>query len=520
MQKKSLSRGEVATLVLFSAIVFGGLFRFLAPWLAGFPINDGGMFYVMIQELQANQFIPPAFTAYNNLNIPFAYPPLAFYIGAFLGTIGFSEIELLRWLPAFFNILTIPAFFILAREIVNDHLKASLATLAFALTPHMNTWFSAGGGITRSLGALFMILMVFHAWRLFVKEDLKSMWGIILTGSLTVLSHTESSIYAVVFPILIWLTKSRSIRTAIQACIVAAGVILIAGTWYGWVIFQHGLEPYISALQTGGQTIWSLLKVFNIEAVTEEHFLDLLGVVGLLGMTLLIWKRDFFLPLMFLVAFIIQPRSAHTIGNIPLAMAAGVFVAEVLIPVYREIKPQGVKQASTGITWLLFSAFLLLNFTYQCLAVSQFHVTKSERDAASWIQEHTPPGSRFLLLSGENDPMCDPFAEWFPALTGRTSILTLQGREWLKQAEFTKLIQPRADVQACIDKGPNCLEQEILKNGFKFDYLYIAINSSHNWCATESSSNNSSLAMIHLLEQADDYQKVIEFDDGILFAKQ
>ena len=67
-----LDINEISSLILLAALLFGTLFRFFPSWLAGFPINDGGMFYTMMKDLQVNHFLPPAHTTYNNLNIPFA----------------------------------------------------------------------------------------------------------------------------------------------------------------------------------------------------------------------------------------------------------------------------------------------------------------------------------------------------------------------------------------------------------------------------------------------------------------
>ena len=66
-------------LFLLLAIFLGGALRVMPVAMAGFPINDGGMFYVMVKELQANHFLLPAFTQYNLASIPYAYPPIGFY---------------------------------------------------------------------------------------------------------------------------------------------------------------------------------------------------------------------------------------------------------------------------------------------------------------------------------------------------------------------------------------------------------------------------------------------------------
>ena len=80
--KKSITRNEWATLILFLSILLGTFVRFNPAILARFAINDGGMFAVMIDDLKANHYLIPAVTSYNHAGIPFAYPPLGFYLGA------------------------------------------------------------------------------------------------------------------------------------------------------------------------------------------------------------------------------------------------------------------------------------------------------------------------------------------------------------------------------------------------------------------------------------------------------
>ena len=84
---KALSKDDQIKLILFVALLFGGIVRFLPVAMAGFPINDGGMFYVMVKELQANHFLLPAFTQYNLADIPFAYPPFGFYATALISSL-------------------------------------------------------------------------------------------------------------------------------------------------------------------------------------------------------------------------------------------------------------------------------------------------------------------------------------------------------------------------------------------------------------------------------------------------
>src|SRR5574341_1321991 len=145
------SQEEWGFLLAMLAAIFGGWVRLFPPAIAGFPINDGGLFTLMTRAVQENGLRLPAYVQYNGLNVPFAYPPLAFYMGALLADLFHLDIvEILRWLPASVLIGTIPAFYGLAKSVLNSQFKAGLATLLFAFTPRSMTWQIMGGGLTRS----------------------------------------------------------------------------------------------------------------------------------------------------------------------------------------------------------------------------------------------------------------------------------------------------------------------------------------------------------------------------------
>ncbi|HVB96437.1 MAG TPA: hypothetical protein VNG11_01765, partial [Chloroflexota bacterium] len=151
------------------ALLVGLLVRL--TFVAGqtFPLNDGGLFYAMIQDLQHNHFLLPAFTSYNGTGIPFTYPPLGFYVTGFLASLTHWQLlGLLRTIPLVVSVLSIVAFFWLARAMLPIGRGPIYATFAFALLPMAFDWDIMGGGITRSFGLLFSILalreiyVVFH----------------------------------------------------------------------------------------------------------------------------------------------------------------------------------------------------------------------------------------------------------------------------------------------------------------------------------------------------------------------
>ena len=153
--------------ILGIAILFGIFVRVLPAFLAGFPINDGGMFSVMMRDLRGNGFALPIYTTYNYLDIPYAYPPLGFYLGALFELIGIYRLQVLIWLPAFFTALTIPLFYLLAKQLMGDRPRAALATAFFAFAPGNYVWLLMGGGLTRALGTVFFISSLIFVLRTF-----------------------------------------------------------------------------------------------------------------------------------------------------------------------------------------------------------------------------------------------------------------------------------------------------------------------------------------------------------------
>ena len=156
--------------ILAIALLMGSFVRIQVISGSSFPINDGGLFYQMVEDLLENNLSLPETTTYNNSEIPYAYPPLAFYVVAILKLI--TQLPLLflfRMVPLVTSILVILAYYLLARKILGDGILTSLSVLFFALLPRSFEWFLMGGGITRGLGFLFAILAIANIWEIFTK---------------------------------------------------------------------------------------------------------------------------------------------------------------------------------------------------------------------------------------------------------------------------------------------------------------------------------------------------------------
>ena len=298
------------------SVLFGAVVRLLPTVETGSPINDGGMFYVMITDLRSNHFLLPAFTSYNHLNIPFAYPPLSFYVAGLISSIGISTLDVLRWLPPLISTLSILAFYWMASLMLTSRSKASLATMVYALMPRLFSWYVMGGGLSRSFGLLFLLLACASTWALFTQRAPKYILWTALFGAGAILSHPETGLHTAAACALIWLFKGRNSHAIRDALLVALGVVILTCPWWGTVLFQDGFAPFQSALNTGGHNALFWLPWITFD-FAEERFATILTVVGLIGFAVQCARRDWFLPVWVLIPFVVEPRSATAIAAIP-----------------------------------------------------------------------------------------------------------------------------------------------------------------------------------------------------------
>ena len=90
-----------------------------------------------------------------------------------------------------------------------------------------------------------------------------------------------------------------------------------------------------------------------------------------------------------------------------------------------------------------------------------------------WAGENTPDDSRFLVLTGTTSVSCDSVMEWFPAISGRKSLFTVQGTEWTKGAGFNEYVRSTYAVQECLaNSDVACLDE--LVDRADYDYIYVS----------------------------------------------
>jgi hypothetical protein len=523
---KSIRRAEWANLILVLAIALGAYMRFNPTLLSGFPINDGGMFAVMMDDLKSAHYLLPAYTSYNQANIPFAYPPLGFYLGTLLsGILGWSSIQAVRWLPAFFATLSIPAFYLLALRILKKKYHAALAVLFFALTPRAFMWYVMGGGLTRSLGLFFMLLALASLVRLY--QENRSV-DILMAGifcGLSVLSHPEAAVYTLVSALLFWIMLSRRWMGFVNSVFVALITLVVSAPWWITVIHYHGLAPLISAASTGQRSAAVLHLLFF--RFTEEPYATLVAILALAGIAFCLVRREYLLPVWMVIPFIVAGRSAVNAAMIPLAMLAAIGLVDGILlalqwfgrsnQVEDRVQAMGMNdpdgQVSSYERNLLFYVLFFLVFsTYEFgLQLSSATLYQPDREAMLWVRKNTAPAARFLILTGTSSVACDPVMEWFPALTGRRSIDTIQGTEWTQGNNFGNFIRSSYAAQACMNgEAATCLDQAVPRDAY--DFIYVSKVLHEDNCMPVAPARGFPY-FLEKLQENQDFQTVYDTQD-------
>jgi len=458
----------LAALLRFGIVSTGG----------GFPLNDGGMFYVMVEDLKANAYRLPEYTSYNGGSIPFAYPPAAFYLAAAVSDVaGVSTLDLLVYLPAAFSVLTIVAVYLLAKAVLPTERMAMVATLVFAFVPRSFNWEIVGGGLTRSPGLFFAVLAVWQGYLLYSRGERRYLPATAVLAAATVLFHPEMGWFVAVSLGVFLSMLGRNRQAVLRSAALAAAVCVLTAPWWLEVLLRLGPDPLLAAVRTGGHSPFEVFRLFLFQW-TEEPLFPLAAALGLLGALAAVRDRRFLLPAWLLAVFILDPRKAATTAEAPLAMLAAIGLFEVVLPLLRrptaggggEVTPRWA-YAAVGLALFVYapiSALYSMTDERSPLVV----LPEADREAMAWVKANTPADAVFLVMPATGIARADPALEWFPALAERRSVLTIQGTEWLS-GKFSSTTDAYDDLVDCRHEGADCLEARTRDLAPRFEYVFL-----------------------------------------------
>jgi hypothetical protein len=438
------------TVFLAAALVAAISFRLYLLAVHDFPINDGALFLEFIRATAATFPGLPTEASYNGLLLPFAYPPLSFWVGALLTKTGFDSLAVVRVLPILMNIGYVLLFTLLLLKSGRSRAFTALAILLLVVNLRSFEWLLMGGGMTRGLGSVFLLLALLAVTVPDAEKRVEpSRMRMVLAGAAVggaILSHLEWGILAAASVVLSRALASRSIKEfVISSAVAGLTALALVVPWVLFVHQAHGWDPFFAASGTSG---WKsgfvkgrILGIASM-AVASNPLVMVGGVVMLL-------RRQWFWIGFILACVILTPRHAQT----PAMLAVAVFGAQGVISAVefagRFIQSRKLLAASS---FGLVAALLAVNlYRTQLHAPVSFRALPLEvRQSMAWVRANHP-GARFAIINDRHWPN-DSTGEWFPTLAGAQSVTTVQGREWNGQysrwEDLSRDLRTSADCEA------------------------------------------------------------------------
>ena len=444
------------------AIVAGFTVRTIQLLRTDFPINDGGLFYMMVEALKANGLRPPRAVAWAQYDIPFAYPPLGFYSTAIVGLVtGLDTVELMRILPLLGSMFAVIAFAFLARILLSNRIGEVVAVSVFAMIPLGYMWSISGGGITRAPAQGFGFLALGFVVLQLRAPSSQRLIAATVCCALTVLFHPEFAQLLAFSCVLCALMYGRSREDLASVACIGLGTLLLATPWWLSVALRDGFGVFL--LPGSGGTPLAAVRSFDLDdlrlaslARSSVHALSF-GPALILALAWSMYRRE--LGLALLVVACLVTRNPVFYGWPGFALILGGLSAA--LQTHGSTSLQRAAASIPAIVAVVSGAALV----FAPLPM----VPRGELEAMAWIRDNTATSATFLVFPRPDWYSLDPPGDWFAALTSRTGYGPPMGTEWVGKFEEGESAYVR--LSAC--RNTACVEQWAESQQLEFDYIYV-----------------------------------------------
>ncbi|HLI29462.1 MAG TPA: hypothetical protein VKZ60_20535, partial [Chloroflexota bacterium] len=388
-------------------------------------------------------------------------------------------------------LLTVGAFYLFARAWLGATLAALLATLAFALQPRSFLWLIMGGGVTRGLGLLLAVLTLWQVYELYRRPRPRPLIFAMLCAAGVVLSHLEMAAFTAVSVVVLALFYGRHRAGLGATAMLAVGTMALSAPWWGGLLARHGPGVFLAAIGSGSEPD-SWLFLLTLMWVPERWF-SLIGALAVVGLLVCLATRQYFLPAWLTALYILTPRGVPNRATLPVAL---LFVASlaVVLPLLARGAASGPlgdwrqRFADPAVAWALGRRGVRLALLFFVLHATILGAVSArpalgaldaaDRAALEWVQAHVPADSAVLVVPAEPFWGLDRLSEWLPALTGRRSVATVQGSEWLPDDEFARRRNASEALYRCAAQDAACLERWVADTGRAFTHVYVPKRAS------------------------------------------
>jgi len=488
---------------LFISFLVGIAFRTYHLFIIGFkvPFDLGGLFYQMSIEIIKNGFLlPVSIPYYYPGGLPFAYPPLPFYIQAIIIKLFSPDIYFtINALPPFFSVLSLFGFFFLAQKVINNKVGVIAAVFTFSIIPIAFTEQIEAMGLAESMGTLFLIL---YTYTLLWARDKKQKYLWVIPGiflGLCIMS-SPGSIYASILISILFLGISIANFLAhkdvkfLTGCLLVgiAGLIVSLPYWYT-VISHHGLGIFINAFTAQNTKLFNRFPLFahDLYFIKASPFWNILFLFGLLSALI---KRHYSL-ILFSIVLMLIPREVW-IMSIPASLLIGVGIV-YLLDLLRLIPKINNNYLKVAVIWTMIIFFVIdssFNLLYLIDNDSYDISTVQINDLINVNKSNLIPYDQYVIVVGNWG-----LVEWSPAIMQRIVINNPFGLEWLPDTNKKNILLTETLLQTV---DPDVIMKTIQENFKDISTVYIIANQDYINKLNYSHSGNT--AVFETIQEYDD----------------
>jgi hypothetical protein len=325
---------------------------------------------------------------------------------------------------------------------------------------------------------LFVIVSLIFIWRTFQNPSWRMTGFALVSCSLVVLSHPQMAFLTALSCVIFGVFLIRSRTAVFHAFVIGVGTFMLTSPWWGAVILRHGIDPFVSAGQSGNLSM-SLAALWE-NLLSMQTILPFATLFRWLGLGWVVYKRRFDLLIWGFLPYFVDQRSASIVTSFLYPMLAAYGFLDILPALINFVRTREwgfdkdngfMNRQSFSMRLLGILFYLVIECFVHAYVICNATLPYASQDMMAWVRENTPADSSFLILTGHADVMTDAVQEWFPALAERHSATTLQGLEWTLGGDFFPRWDDLSALQTCRDMA--CIETIGKRINVEYDYVIL-----------------------------------------------
>ncbi|WP_225316454.1 MULTISPECIES: glycosyltransferase family 39 protein [Haloferax] len=442
-----------------------------------YPAFGAGLYLEIATQIRDNGYALPTTIPYYAGGIPFAYPPLQFYVVAVLTDLGISGLAISRYLPAVVTILYLVPYYGIATQLLPTRRQAGFATVILAVCPPVLQWHLSAGGIVRASAFLLALCGIYAGTRVFIDREWQWVGVGTICFALTILSHPVYTVFFGVSWVLLYAAFDRTIQGLVSGAVAAVGGVIIASPWWLWVISAHGVDVFTGAAGSHSGIAGGLERLLDQFVYPfDPTIVTVFFVASFAAAVVLVSRKQYILPVWLVV-------SAYVLGKERFQFVAGAMMISTVFFALVVPKLADALRDTVDARQTIAAAFAIaiicsvsLGGFYAGSQIGDAHhgspslppfFDDDDRQAMKWAANHTEANASFVVLSDA--------AEWFPYYTKRTILVGPWGVEWVSPDQYYSQLSAFKSVSTC--ENASCVSESMESVGASPDYLYVPIGT-------------------------------------------